>query len=968
VFRLVPATRAGALAPQASLPEALFAPVERYWEDYLAAAIAAGIEVPAGSALRETLARVWAASAFVAESCARRPSLMLELLGGGNLLGADPPDGVGARIAEVCARVGSRRELEIALRRARRREMVRIAWRDLAGWSGLEENLRDLSLLAEACLRQAVQYLYAWLSEEWGTPVGSSGERQELVVLGMGKLGARELNFSSDVDLIFAYPEAGQTQGPRPCSNEQFFTRLCRDLIQTLDAHQVEGFVFRVDARLRPYGESGPLVLSFAAMEDYYQHQAREWERYAMVKARPVAGDLTAGEHLMDMLRPFVYRRYLDFGAFESLREMKEMIQREVGRKGLQENIKLGPGGIREVEFVGQVFQLIRGGRDPNLQERAILPVLETLAVREYLPRHVTQELDSGYRFLRRVENRLQQYADRQTHVLPVAESERLRLAVAMGYAGWESFRDALDAHRSRIHGCFDQVFAAPHTSREGKEDPLGAVWLGSLEAAAAERALADAGFGDVPAVREAIERFRGSHAVRTLSERAHRRLNRLLPLLLEASGRSASPDAALQRLFALLERVVRRSAYVALLVENPMVLSQLVQLSAASPWVARHLARYPLLLDELIDPRSLYALLDGAGLARHLDEELSHVEGADLEQQMETLRRFAQANILHVAAADLMGALPLMVVSDHLTEIAEVVLRRVLRLARDYLVARHGEPRCRVGDRDRSAGFAIIAYGKLGGIELGYGSDLDLVFLHDSAGEEQHTVGPRVIDNAVFFARFGQRIVHILNTPTSSGVLYEVDTRLRPSGRAGFLVSGVEAFADYQEVDAWTWEHQALVRARFVAGDESVRRRFEAVRNEVLARPRDPESLRQQVRDMRDRMRGELASREVGLFDLKQGAGGVADIEFVVQYNILLWAHAHGALLHHTDNVRLLATLAEERLMDRQEVCVLTDAYRTYRAAVHRATLQEQPAVVPETAFVDLRREVLRIWHGLMG
>ncbi len=949
------------------LPEPVRTEVERVWQAYLEAAAEQGVAVPRHADFHAVLLRVWAGSDFVAQTCARAPALLADLLDSGDLLGDYAPGELAHKARCACAGAADEAALDSALRQLRRREMLRIAWRDLAGWADLRETCVDLSNLAGACLDAALARLDAWQRKELGTPRGSTGKPQSLVVLGMGKLGADELNFSSDIDLIFAYSEEGQTRTDG-ITNEEYFIRLGQRLISAISTTTAEGQVFRVDMRLRPYGDSGPLAMGFEAMEEYYQHQGRDWERYALIKASPVAGDQDAGAVMIETLRPFIYRRYLDYGTFAALREMKEMISRELERKGFADNIKLGPGGIREVEFIGQAFQLIRGGREPDLQERGILIVLARLAERDHLPEYVSRGLCEAYIFLRRLENRIQAYQDTQSHELPTDPLIKARLAIAMGFADWSLLRRTLDRHRHLVQGHFEQVFAAPQAAGTAlPNSDLDAAWRGVLTGAAAAAVLSGAGLDDAEEALRLLTRLREGFGYRSLSSKGRERMDQLLPMLIGAVGAVVQPTTTLQRVIGLLEAVAGRSAYLALLVENPMALSQLVQLCAAGPWIARQLTRHPILLDELLDPRSLYAPLDKSALAQELLTLMEPVPDQDLERQMEALRWFKQANVLRVAAADITAAMPLMVVSDHLTEIAETVLREVLGLAWGHLAARHGRPQYQVDDVLHEAGFVIVAYGKLGGIELGYGSDLDLVFLHDAAGTEQRTVGPKRVDNDVFFARLGQRIIHMLNTHTPSGVLYDVDMRLRPSGNSGLLVSSLEAFADYQRNEAWTWEHQALTRARVVAGDPALARRFVTVRSEVLERRRDVDELRVAVRDMRERMRVELTTRDADHFDLKQDRGGIADIEFMVQYGVLAWASKYPQLLVYTDNIRLLDGFAHAGLMAAADSRLLADAYRAYRVRLHRLTLQEESAVADAREFQEYREGVTALWRKLM-
>jgi len=949
----------------ADIPEVLHHQVERTWEVFTESVRDAGLRLPSHPDFIRTLFKVWALSDFVAQHCVRSPDLVIDLLDSGDLLGDYRPDEYQCKLQHVFRRVNDQDMLEDILRDFRCREMVRIAWRDLAGWVSLEETMRDLSALADACIDHTTRILHQWQCREMGVPTGEHSKTpQSLVIIGMGKLGADELNFSSDVDLIFAYPEEGVTRRHRmPVSNEEYFVSLGRRLINTLHTVTGKGFVFRVDMRLRPYGDSGPLAMGFDAAEDYYQFQGREWERYAMIKARPVGGDADVGQRFIAMLRPFVYRRYLDFGAFESLREMKVLISREVERKGMQDNIKLGPGGIREVEFIGQALQLIWGGRKPELQERSILTVLQRLAGLGYLPEYAARNLTAAYIFLRRVENRLQAFADEQVHHLPVDDTDRTRLAYSMGYPDWPAFARQLARHRQQVSNHFEQVFMAPQINKYEQHSAalttdITAVWPGQIEKAQVFHILESNGFENPDETLQQLEALRDSYAYRSLSAKGRERMDHLIPLMMGAVAKSEHKGRVLMRLLNLIESIASREVYLALLVENPMALSQLVKLCAASPWISVLLASHPILLDELLDPRTLYAPLDRAALENQLRIQLANITPGDLEAEMDTLRHFKQANVLRVAAADVMGIMPLMVVSDHLTEIAEVVLNKVLELAMAHLMERSTKKR---SGKKTGNGFAIAGYGKLGGLELGYGSDLDLVFLHQQPD-------PDDTDQSVFFARLGQRVIHILNTHTPAGVLYEVDMRLRPSGASGLLVSSIDAFEEYQRHDAWTWELQALVRARIIAGDGIIKQRFEDLRREVLGRERNPEILRRDVFEMRERMRTELSQSKPGFFDIKQDQGGITDIEFIVQYGVLLWAHRHSALLRWPDNIRILQEFAHAGLMAQDDVRLMSDAYRAYRSCVHRKALQEEDAVVDAGQFAAEREAISRIWQKLLG
>ncbi|WP_447783316.1 bifunctional [glutamate--ammonia ligase]-adenylyl-L-tyrosine phosphorylase/[glutamate--ammonia-ligase] adenylyltransferase [Pseudomonas germanica] len=928
-------------------------------------------------------ARVTAASEFVIEQSVRDPLMLLALVQSGELDRAFAPGELCAQIAAAVNAAQNEDELGRALRRQRARHQVRIIWRDLTRQADLVQTCRDLSDMADATIDQAYQWLYSRHCEQFGTPTGRrSGEPQQMVILGMGKLGAVELNLSSDIDLIFAYPEGGETVGvKRSLDNQEFFIRLGQRLIKALDPMTVDGFVFRVDMRLRPYGSSGALVLSFNALEQYYQDQGRDWERYAMIKARVVAGDQVAGAQLLDMLRPFVYRRYLDFSAIEALRTMKQLIQQEVRRKGMADNIKLGSGGIREVEFIAQAFQLIHGGRDLSLQQRPLLKVLSTLEGQGYLPPAVISELREGYEFLRYTEHAIQAIADRQTQMLPDGAQDQARIAFMLGFADWDAFHEKLMFWRGRVAWHFAQVIADPDED-EGAESEVvvGGEWLPLWEEAqdeeAACRQLEEGGFADASKALKALAGLRSSPQLRAMQRLGRERLDAFIPRLLAQAVEHANPDLVLERVLPLVEAVARRSAYLVLLTENPGALRRLLTLCAASPWIAEQITRFPLLLDELLNEGRLFKPPLAPELAAELRERLTRIPEDDLEQQMEALRHFKLAHRLRVAASEIAGSLPLMKVSDYLTWLAEAILEQVLALAWRQTVAKYGTP-LRTDGTLCDPGFIIVGYGKVGGLELGHGSDLDLVFIHDGDPQAE-TDGPKSIDGAQFFTRLGQRIIHLLTAQTNSGQLYEVDMRLRPSGASGLLVSSLGAFARYQENEAWTWEHQALVRARVLVGSQDVGQAFEKVRAQVLGKARDLAKLQQEVSEMRAKMRDNLGTKSTAAgtaanafdatapFDLKQDAGGIVDIEFMVQYAALAWSHSHPPLLRWTDNIRILEELEHEGLMPAEDASLLREAYKAYRSAAHRQALQKDAGVIAGDQFVEERRQVLRIWKEM--
>lgn len=975
----------------AALPPLLRGSAQRHWEA-LAPALTqslAALAPASGSLIAQALPRVLAASEFVARTASAEPALFAELIESGDLLRAYAPGELAERTRQALAGVEDESELKRRLRRVRRREMLRLAFRDLAGFADLAEVMATATALADACLEAALAVLSSRAQGRYGVPRTEEpsmgqGVPVGLVVLALGKLGGEELNFSSDIDLIFAYAADGETDGAPPLSNHEYFVRLGQALIDALAQPTADGFVFRVDMRLRPNGASGPLALSFDAMEQYYQAHGREWERYALIKARVCAGDRAAGETLLARLAPFVYRRYLDYGALEAIRQMKALIEREVARKGLERHIKLGPGGIREIEFIVQALQLIRGGREPPLRVRPCLEALARLTKAGHLPEPVYAQLREAYVFLRRTEHRLQEAYDQQTHLLPTDERECARLAFAMGYPDWPAYEQALARVRRQVEDHFEALFASPARARsaesateessEAAAARLAAVWLGTEDGERLQAILREAGYRRPEAVLDLLEGLRRSDAYLAFSAEGRLRVDRLVPLLLAEAARTPDPETTLSRLVHLLEALGRRSAYFALLVESAAARTQVARLAAASPWIANWIARHPILLDELIDPRSLGAPFDRTALAAELEERLRHIPADDLEWQMEVLREFHHAEVLHVAAAHVGPGLAPQEAGRRLAAIADTVIASCLTLAEKALEARHGPPHCpAAAAAARRPGFAVIGYGKLGSLELGYSSDIDIVFLYESCPEGA-TTGPRRLANEEFFARLGQRLIHLLATRTAGGILYEVDMRLRPSGRSGPLVASLEAFADYQRRQAWTWEHQALVRARFVAGAEDLRRGFEAVRREVLCLPRDPEKLRRDVLEMRAKMLAAhrrrpapAAAVDAAVFDLKHEAGGIVDIEFMVQYAVLRWAHAHPLLARHTDTLGILHDLETEGLLDAATVQTLKEAYCRYLSLEHHLKLMERTEV-ERAELGDWPERVRRIWEEMLG
>lgn len=957
-----------------ALPEALRALARERTVAVLRAAPTAN--QPAIEAAAGTLACVVALSDFIARAIAADPALLPDLVASGDLNRGNDPQALSARARAAVAGAADENTLKRALRRLRRREMLRIAWRDLGGLADLNETLAMLSALADACVGVGVDHLTDSLRAECGVPRVPDGTEAKFVVLALGKLGGGELNFSSDIDLMFAYSDDGETGGSgasRPLSNHEFFLRLGQRLIAVLNDITEDGFVFRVDMRLRPHGASGPLAMSFDAMELYYQTHGREWERYALIKARAIAGDIGAGDALIALLQPFVFRRYLDYGAIEAIHELKQKIESELRRRGIESNIKLGPGGIREIEFIGQALQLVRGGREPALRARAIRPVLALLGERKLLPPEAVAELDAAYVFLRNAENRLQMQDDRQTHVLPDDPLARSRLAAAMGFDDWTTFTAALARHMHAVHARFEALFASPRAALP--DDPLAGAWHTPGDAASATAALANAGFRDPPAALQRLAHLREGGSLRALSADGRVQLDRLMPHLIAAAARTPDADVALARLTRVIEAIGRRPAYFALLSSHPLALSQLARLLAASHSITDWLAQHPILLDELVDTGALYAPVTRAGLAHELERLIAALPAEDLGARMDRMREFRQAQTLRTAACHLDARLDVEGVCGRLSDLAEVMVAGALTVAGAEHERAHGRPRC-ADMTDREPGFAVIAYGKLGSRELGYGADLDMIFLYEDCDDPDRSGGQsdgtRPLPNETWFARLAQRIIHVLTTRTAAGLLYPVDMRLRPNGASGLLVTSLSAFRRYQFEQAWTWEQQALIRARAVAGDTGVAGHFESVRAAVLVRPRDADALATEVRAMRARMRDARQPAPAGLFDIKHDAGGLIDIEFMVQYLVLRCAARHTEILAARGSVALLGALAVAGELSAAHTQVLTDAYRHYLSLDLRQKLGEASPdasrTVPLEAAGAHPAQVRKLWQTILN
>ncbi len=941
-----------------ALPQELRCPVEQ-WFERLFDQHGLG-KLPVGHV--EALARFVACSEFAASAVLRDWDWFVE-----NLDFFNRNASIGEASVDIDANDAAGVDaFKSKLRRVRNRTLLQVLWREVFALADLDETLERLSKLADTMLLAATRYAQSILESRYGRLRDSHGREVPLVILAMGKLGGRELNFSSDIDLIFLYSEDGETDGDRTLSAQEYFGRLTHQVIALIDESTADGFVFRIDTRLRPFGDSGPPVVSFAALESYLLQHGRDWERYAYVKARVVAAETESelqDELNRNVIQPFVYRRYLDFGVFESLREMHAMIASEVSRRELVDNVKLGPGGIREAEFIVQSFQLVRGGSETALQGRALQEVLPKLVNSRGLSLEDAENLRQAYRFLRRLENFIQAIRDQQTHDLPRDASDRARLCLAMRYADWDALRSDFEKHTATISAQFERVAFREKSDERPLREEFARAWEAKANKTQWRELLPHSDAGVAAELASQIVSFKNAATNQQIDAIAADRLERFIPELILEVLETDAPSAALTHTLSVVERIVRRSAYLALLNENRSAMKRLVSLCGRSRYIAEQIAQYPVLLDELLDPRIYSAAVTKADLSAELQQRLAAVSTSDTEAQMDSIVQYQSATKFRIAVADFHGSLPIMKVSDGLTWLAETVLDAALRVAWRDLTAHHGVPCYRIDGARHEAGFGIVGYGKLGGLELSYGSDLDIVFLHNSHGDECVTDGEKPLDNTMFFARLVRRLVLFLTTQTGSGELYEIDTRLRPDGRSGLLVTSTDAFERYQEDNAWTWEHQALLRARAVAGSSAVAKEFERIRKDTLIERVRRDSLRSDVIAMRQRMRKELDRGGAGQFDLKNGAGGIGDIEFLVQYLVLSEARAHPDVIFYSDNIRQLDALAAAGCLELAVSSRLQDCYRSYRLRQHHLVLDERLPLADSAEFREEREFVTTIW-----
>ncbi|MEM7304447.1 MAG: bifunctional [glutamate--ammonia ligase]-adenylyl-L-tyrosine phosphorylase/[glutamate--ammonia-ligase] adenylyltransferase, partial [Pseudomonadota bacterium] len=895
---------------------------------------------------------LWEQSLFATRVCKQYPALVNEL----------PEIKEGGAIDYLNILEGYISEVEDdnqfrqKLREFRNKYFLFICWRELVLKTNVLVLLKELSLIADACIQISEQWYRLKLIEKYGEPITDSGEPAHLVVIALGKLGGFELNFSSDIDIMFCFSESGHTQGVRSISNQEFFLQLSQKIIKALSDITSGGFVFRVDCRLRPFGESGPLAVNFNHLEEYFQIHGREWERYAFIKSRVVVGSKKDCEQFNNIVSSFVYRRYIDFGVITTLREMKDMIAKQVVKKGYAGNIKLGAGGIREIEFIVQFFQLVHGGVNPRLQTRSLVEAYQEVAVSGYLDSKEVERLLKAYEFHRRVENRLQMRNDEQTHLLPVNEDHWQMLSSSMGFVNTELFKQTLQTHLDQVSRLFSQI----RSDSEGENPEKNAYmecWDNLIAGNESEDpdTYSSRNFKDLAHVCDKLRQLVESAAFRAQDKASRQRLKRFMPVFLSCLQESDSPALVMDRLNLLLQNILRRSAYLVLLYENQNVLKQLISVTSSSPWIASHITSYPLLMDDLVVTTEDDYCLSKQEIEQQFNNEVLRHSDLGYDAILERVRFFKHAHELHVACADVQNKLPLMKVSDQLTWIAEVIVNGCVKYLEEQF------------DPQMQGNLAVIAFGKLGGIELSYGSDLDLVYISNNPQESSYPQDAKV-PYVVKITKFAQRLTQMLALQTVSGQLYEVDTRLRPDGVSGAIVPPFNFVQQYYETRCWTWELQALVRTRCISGSNEVESKFNKMRQDILCRPRDNVLLASEVASMRSKMLETKKTKQAGYFHVKNDEGGITDIEFMVQYAVLAHAHENNSLCEYSDNVRLLERLAGGGFLSTEMTAELTEIYCRFRNTMHRMALQSQKPLIDESEYQAERKFVRQCWKSLIG
>jgi glutamate-ammonia-ligase adenylyltransferase len=932
-----------AVIPSSIESPALRALIDDRYAQLVARCRAAGVPLHDDAGVAERIRRTLLASDFAFETWRNQPQLLA-------------PQGL-ERLrasADASARIeGLKLDTDeaacmAALRRFRHAEALRLVFRDVNGLDDLPETLSATSVLYEALLGAALEWSERSLAVRYGHARDEDGVLQRLIVVGFGKLGGSELNFSSDIDLVLAYPQGGESDGARVLDNSEYFVRMGRQLVRLLHEPTTDGICARVDLRLRPFGNAGRLALPFAAMEQYYQREGRDWERYAWIKARTVAGDRNAGKQLQEMLRPFVYRKYLDYTAFAGLREMKALIDAEVARKDLADNLKLGPGGIREIEFIVQLVQLIRGGREPSLRVRGLLPALTACEARGHIPASRARALRHAYVFLRRLENRVQMLRDAQTHDLPEDGLTRERLALALDYPAWEPLAEELAKHRDIVANEFAAMLMPEGGAKASVPAADAILWQRACDESLDAGVLEASGFKPAAEAADALLKLPQASQLRAMPARAREQLDHLMPQLLAAARDTSAPVPSLLRLCRLVQTVARRPSYLALLEEQPSARKRLAQLFADSAFLAERVIAQPLLLDDVLDPRIDQIPLKRSDISAEIARVLATLDEREAEAELERINEFKSSIAFRLGLAFNDGRADAVATARRLAALAESAVNAIAALAEREVIAAHGRL------PGEGSGFSILGYGSLGGEELGFASDLDLVFVFDGQRAQAMSDGARPLEGSRWYQRLTQRVMNWLTVLTRAGRLYEVDTRLRPDGSKGLLVGSLEAFVAYQESRAWTWEHQALLRARPVAGDAALNAELADVRRRTLAVPRDRTAVLAEVSSMRQRWRAERDRSSETLIDLKQGRGGLLDIEFALQGLVLAHASQTPRLLSTTANAGLIELCRDAGLLDTAQANCFTRAHAELLRSALFCTLDLRSRLAPRHADLE--------------
>lgn len=921
---------------------------------------------------QEELFAVWYASPFIKRVCVSQPKWLYQLLSENELHKNCDLERYTKILRPIFSTADKVEVLQQQLRQQRAAAFARIAWRDLHQYTTVEQTLHELSAFAEVCAQETLLWCFQWLQSRPHAGDFVKTLQQNIVIFALGKLGGGELNFSSDIDVVIAYSDDNQFTQDQSAKAVEFYLKVAQLFIKVLSEQTQDGFVFRVDTRLRPFGDSGALVPSFIAIDMYFQTHGRDWERYAWMKARVIAGDAEVGAEFLQEIKPFIYRRYLDYGAMQSLRDMKALIDEKARQEGAKENLKIGYGGIREIEFTAQMFQLIYGGKDSSLQIRSTLKALQQLEKQGLLATNWASDLTAAYIFLRKAENVLQLREDQQTHTLPIEAAQRSQCAFSMGMQDWQAFYAGYKKQVNIVNGLYQSLLSVDGDSTQEKtgHNEFEKVWLQIDDTEYCLNILNKHFVGNAQSTHEHLHNFSNSGLVQRLVPIARSRLDDFMPIFLQHLQAIQEPMAVLDRFLNILKKIVQRSTYVSLLIENKNKLTSILLLIQESPWAAQYLATHPLLFDEVLRMDDAYEPPSVDEMNQQLVASLAGA-GEGLEEYMGCLREFKNSQVMQIAAADIVDHYPIMKVSDHLSWLAETCLSSALEYAYMELVEKFGKPQSVQDGRAYTPEVLVVEYGKLGGLELGYGSDLDIVFLHNSQGSVCETSeaenGSGKIHNEIFFTRLVQRIIHILTAAMAGGKVFEVDLRLRPHGESGPVVSSIHAYENYLINDAWMWELQALVRARAVTASKEMYEKFESIRRKVLSQVRKKSDVQAAIVEMRNKMLSANEKTSTDEFNIKKDTGGVIDIEFIVQFLVLSYSEKYPQICEHTDNVRILDACADVGLLSLHEVEELKQIYLKYRKHLHQLSLKLLPEIVDAKVFANERELVQNYWASLL-